>query len=113
MKTVGIVGASGYAGGELARLLARHPHVRIGCVVSNTFAGKPFSTAFPGLAGTEVGALTCQSQDAVRTGLAVDFVFLAQENGAAMKVVGELLKLGRRVVDISADFRLRDIETYE
>ena len=113
MKSVGIVGVSGYAGGELVRLLARHPHVQVTCAVSGTYAGQPLSRAFPGLSGTEVGAITCRKLDGVRTGLEADVVFLAQENGAAMKVVGELLEMGKRVIDLSADFRLRDVEAYE
>jgi len=113
MVTVAIVGVSGYGGGELARLLSRHPEARVAHVVSETYAGQPLKRAFRGLSGTPVGELVCQKSDAVRSALAADVVFLAQENGAAMRVAGEILDLGKRVIDLSADFRLRDIELYE
>ena len=60
MISVAIVGVSGYVGGELARLLARHPHVRVVSVVSETFAGKPLKSVFAGLAGSGVGELVCE-----------------------------------------------------
>jgi N-acetyl-gamma-glutamyl-phosphate reductase len=113
MISAAIVGVSGYAGGELARLLARHPEVEITYVSSGTYAGQPLSKAFPGLGGTKAGKLICQEGKVVAAAQAADVVFLAQENGAAMKVVGEILDLGKRVVDISADFRIRDVEAYE
>ena len=108
-----LVGVSGYAGGELARLLSRHPRVRITHAVSGTDAGQPLSRAFPGLAGTPTGELVCQKFDAVTAAMAADVVFLAQESGAAMRAAGEILDLGKRIIDLSADFRLRDVETYE
>lgn len=111
--SVAIVGVSGYGGGELARLLARHPNARIAHVVSETYAGQPLKKAFRGLSGTPAGELVCQKFDAVRSALAADVVFLAQESGAAMRVAGEMIGLGKRVIDLSADFRLRDIELYE
>lgn len=111
--SVAIVGVSGYAGGELARLLARHPRTRVTHVVSGTYAGQPLCRAFPGLAGTPTGQLICQKPDALTAAMAADVVFLAQESGAAMRVAGEILALGKRVIDLSADFRLRDVEAYE
>jgi N-acetyl-gamma-glutamyl-phosphate reductase len=113
MIAAAIVGVSGYAGGELVRLLSRHPLVRVTYAGSETYAGQPLSRAFPGMAGTAAGSLICQRGDAVEAARDADVVFLAQENGAAMQIAGELLDLGKRVVDISADFRLRDIGAYE
>lgn len=113
MVRVGIVGASGYAGGELVRLLFRHPEVRITHLVSETYAGQPFSRAFPGAAGTAVGSLLCEKLDTVKAAQAADVLFLAGESGMAMKLAPELLGMGKRVIDISADFRLRDVNLFE
>ena len=113
MARVGIIGASGYAGGELIRLLLRHPDVQLTHLVSETYAGKPLSKAFPGTAGTAAGKLICEARDVVRAAQTSDVLFLAGESGAAMKIAGELLELGKRVIDLSADFRLRDIDLYE
>ena len=113
MITAAIIGVSGYGGGELARLLSRHPDVRITHVVSETYKNQPLSRAFPGLSGTPTGELVCHHFDAITAALAADVVFLAQESGVAMKCAGEILDLGKRVVDLSADFRLRDVELYE
>ncbi len=106
---VSIVGVSGYGGGELARLLARHPQARVVQVVSETFRGKPLRAAFPGLSGTPIGDLVCDGKD---VGIDGDAVFLAQESGYAMQVAAGLLERGQRVIDLSADFRLRDPDTY-
>ncbi|MFM7322787.1 MAG: N-acetyl-gamma-glutamyl-phosphate reductase [Armatimonadota bacterium] len=106
---VSIIGASGYGGGELARLLATHPRVEVVQVVSETFKGRPLSDSFPGLSGTRAGRLTCDGHDApVRGGT----VFLAQESGYAVRVAQGLLAEERRVIDLSADFRLRDPEAH-
>ena len=113
MVRVGIIGASGYAGGELIRLLLRHPEVQIAHLVSDTYAGKPLSKAFPGPAGTAVGSLICEKRDVVRAAQTSDVLFLAGESGAAMQIAGELLELGKKVIDLSADFRLRDVNLYE
>lgn len=113
MTRAAIVGASGYAGGELARLLARHPHIEITYAASETYAGKPLSKAFPGLTGTSAGRLGCEHFDAGHAAVAADVVFLAQESGKAMRVARQILDMGKRVIDLSADFRLRDVEVYE
>jgi N-acetyl-gamma-glutamyl-phosphate reductase len=110
---VAIVGVSGYAGGELARLLSRHPHVRVAYAASSTYAGKPLAKAFPGLHGTDAGRVVCEHFDAGHAGVTADIIFLAQDSGKAMHVARQLLDMGKRVVDLSADFRLRNVETYE
>jgi N-acetyl-gamma-glutamyl-phosphate reductase len=109
MKTVAIIGASGYGGGELVRLLSRHPHVKITQVITDTFAGKPLAKAFPGLHKTLVGALICEAKTAAIT---ADIVFLAQDNGYAKTVAGDYLAQGKKVIDLSADFRLKDNDIY-
>jgi N-acetyl-gamma-glutamyl-phosphate reductase len=113
MVRVGIIGASGYAGGELIRLLLRHPEVQVAHLVSDTYAGQPLSKAFPGTAGTAIGNMICENRDVVRAAQTSDVLFLAGESGAAMAIAGELLELGKRVIDLSADFRLRDVNVYE
>lgn len=113
MVSVGIVGVSGYGGGELVRLLSRHPEARITYAVSETYAGQPLARAFRGLSGTPAGELVCQRFNISAVDKSSDFIFLAQENGSAMKSAPELLGLGKRVVDLSADFRLRKVDDYE
>lgn len=110
MVKVGIVGVSGYGGGELARLLSQHPNVKLSYVTSSTYAGKPLGDALPGFAGLR--GLTCvvyDAQDAIKT---CDVIFLAGENGMAMKSAGVLLDAGKKVIDLSADFRLQDSAAY-
>ncbi|HEY3330239.1 MAG TPA: N-acetyl-gamma-glutamyl-phosphate reductase [Capsulimonadaceae bacterium] len=110
MLRVGIVGVSGYGGGELARLLSQHPLVELTHVVSNTYKDQPLSAAFPGMARRT--SLICKSLDLDAVIADCDVVFLAQENGFAMKHVGKLLAAGKKVIDLSADFRLKDLSLY-
>jgi N-acetyl-gamma-glutamyl-phosphate reductase len=109
MIEVGVVGASGYGGGELLRLLGHHPHARLRSAISETYAGQPLSAAFPGLAGTT----DLRFQSGIEAVRQCDVIFLAQENGQAMKTVPGLLESRARVVDLSADFRFRDSAIYE
>lgn len=110
MLNVGVIGASGYGGGELLRLLSRHPQAQIACAVSETYAGKPVSAAFPGL--LTLPELRFVSGGANAELAACDVVFLAQENGKAMHAVAPLLEGGSKVIDLSADFRFRDPDVY-
>lgn len=112
MNEVSLIGVTGYGGGELVRLLARHPHVRLTSVVSDTYAGKPLAAAFPGLYGTPAGALVCLPKSAALAELSGDVVFLAQESGYAMTVAQSFLDAGQTVIDLSADFRLKDTDSY-
>ncbi len=108
---VGIVGVSGYGGGELARLLAAHPEVELTYVTSGTYAGQPLRAALPGITpGLE---LTCETFDPARCIDLCDFVFLAGEAGLAMKIAPPLLEVGKKIVDLSADFRLEDPAVYK
>lgn len=108
--TVGIVGVSGYGGGELYRLLASHPQVAVTYVTSHTYAGQTLNKALPGVAPT---ALICAEFDAVQCADACEFVFLAGESGMAMRVAPSLLEAGKKIVDLSADFRLHDPAVYK
>lgn len=104
--TVAIVGASGYGGAELVRLLENHPRARVTTVTSGRMAGKPLREECPWLATDLV--LTSFDPENVDA----DIVFLAQEAGFAMEHA-ELLTKKSKVIDLSADFRLSDINVYE
>ncbi|MDO5068966.1 MAG: N-acetyl-gamma-glutamyl-phosphate reductase [Neisseria zoodegmatis] len=106
----GIVGATGYTGVELLRLLSGHPHVEVCAVTSRSEAGIPVADYFPSLRG--VYDLVFQTPDDADLA-ACDVVFFATPNGVAMKEAPQLLAKGVRVVDLSADYRIKDIPTWE
>ncbi|TBV79448.1 MAG: N-acetyl-gamma-glutamyl-phosphate reductase [Desulfobulbaceae bacterium] len=111
MVRIGIIGASGYIGAELVRLLVNHPEVDLTLVSSRQYAGKPLTQAFPHLAGrTE---LVCEDITSLEASGRADLFFTAVPHQTAMTVVPELLAGGARVVDLSADFRLHDRQIYE
>ncbi len=106
---VGVVGASGYTGAELLRLLAGHSGLEVAVATSREFAGQDIATVYPNLgayAGRPYDAL-----DADRLG-ELDLAFLALPHGASMEIGAKLAGSGTRVVDLSADFRLDDPEAY-
>lgn len=105
MIKAGVIGASGYTGAELLRLLAGHPQVQLEVVTSAAEQGKPVSDVFPALRG--VVDLAYSGRDAEST-LNCDIVFFATPNATAMHSVPGFLDAGIRVIDLSADFRLRD-----
>ena len=111
MLKVGIYGASGYTGQELLRLLLRHPQTEIVALTSRRYAGVSVSDIYPVFIGLTDLAFIDASPDDV-TGLA-DIVFLALPHGVSMKVAPVFLKAGKKVIDLSADFRLRDVAAYE
>ncbi len=105
---VSVVGGSGYTGGELLRLLLRHPKVQVQQVTSDSLAGKPLSRAHPNLRKATDLAFTRHAElDET------DFLFLAMPHGRAMERMPEFLGRAAKVVDLSGDFRLRDPEAYE
>ena len=111
MIRVAIVGASGYTGVELYRLLANHPHVEITCVTSRQNAGELFADVFPSLRGRT--DLVCDPVEVGIVAAKADFVFTALPHKTAMEFVPGLLAAGKKVVDLSADYRLRDAALYE
>lgn len=111
MVRVAIVGASGYTGVELVRLLADHPGVEITCVTSRQHAGEEIAAVFPSLR-QRIG-LVCDPVDVDLVAAKADFVFTALPHKTAMEVVPDLLAAGKKVVDLSADYRLRDVSVYE
>ena len=107
---VGIVGATGYTGVELLRLLATHPNTKVTTVTSRSENGEIVSDHFPSLRG--IYTLTFQSPEDARLE-ECDVVFFATPNGVAMKEVPDLLAKGVRIIDLSADFRIHDITIWE
>lgn len=112
MKTIkaGIVGGSGYTGVELLRLLAQHPGVEVTAITSRGDAGKKVSDMFSSLRGHVDLPFSDPAQANLR---ACDVVFFATPNGIAMQQAKELLDAGVRVIDLAADFRIKDIPTWE
>lgn len=110
MIKVGIVGATGYTGVELLRLLAPRDEIDITVVTSRELEGTLVSDLFPSLRGHL--ALPFSAPDPQALG-ACDVVFFATPHAVAMHTVPELLALGTRVIDLSADFRIKDIPTWE
>jgi len=104
-----IVGASGYSGEELIRLLLRHPEVEISCITSRRHAGKPISEVFPRFADS---AIRFTDSDAEAIAGVSDVAFLALPHGLAAEFAVPLLERGLKVIDISADFRLRSPQLY-
>jgi N-acetyl-gamma-glutamyl-phosphate reductase len=111
---IGILGASGYTGAELVRLLLRHPRVNMCLLTADRRAGKPMADVFPQFAPYDLPVLA--ALDAVDwKKLALDLVFCALPHGTTQKVVKDLLTRvpAQKVVDLSADFRLADTAAYE
>jgi N-acetyl-gamma-glutamyl-phosphate reductase len=110
MIKVAVVGASGYTGVELLRLLHTHPEVTVTCVTSEQSAGKRISEIFPSLRG---GCdLVLEQVEPTAVAAKADLIFTALPHQAAMKVVPTFLALGKKVVDLSADYRLHDAAEY-
>lgn len=110
MINVGIVGGTGYTGVELLRLLAAHPHVELQAITSRSEAGMAVADMFPNLRG-RVALRFSEPDPAVLK--ACDVVYFATPNGTAMLMARELLEAGVRIIDLAADFRLRDAALWE
>lgn len=110
MIKVGVVGGTGYTGVELLRLLALHPEVQLQAVTSRGEAGTPVSDLFPNLRGYVDLAF---SEPDMAVLAACDLVFFATPNGIAMNMARDLLESGVRLIDLAADFRLRDAAVWQ
>lgn len=110
MLSVGIVGASGYAGGELLRLLLQHPEVEVKLATSKQYAGEYLFKAHPNLKG--LTDLRFTSDSPVDAATKVDLLFMAVPHGSSAKVTPAVVEQGTRVIDLSADFRLRNPSDY-
>ena len=105
MAKIGIAGASGYTGFELLRLLTNHPDAEIVFLTSETYQGEDISKVFPSISGfvdTKLSSIESASSDTC------DIVFLALPHATSMEKVPDFLKGGTKVIDLSADYRLKD-----
>ncbi|MGA8880986.1 MAG: N-acetyl-gamma-glutamyl-phosphate reductase [Azonexus sp.] len=110
MIRIGIVGGTGYTGVELLRLLAQHPQAEIVAITSRGDAGTAVSGMFPSLRGR----VDLRFEDPAKASLsACDVVFFATPNGIAMQQAPALLEAGVRVIDLAADFRIKDVAEWE
>ncbi len=110
---VGIVGASGYSGEVLVKLLLAHPRVQLAAVTSRTHAGKPLAAVIPAVRGADKGLKFSDSDPAALAASDIDLFFLALPHGAAATYAKTLVPAGKRVIDLSADFRIADLATYQ
>lgn len=110
---VGLVGVTGYTGMELTRLLENHPVFNLVRVTSRSECGKKLSEIYPFLQGLTCGDIVITEPDPAELAATCDLVFLAVPHKTAMEIAAVLLERGLKVVDLSADFRLRDQDTYE
>jgi N-acetyl-gamma-glutamyl-phosphate reductase len=108
-----VVGASGYSGEELVRLLIRHPGVELVALTSRQLAGQTVGQVFPKFAGTRYGGLAFIESDISRIlESGAEFVFLALPHGVATEYARPLIAAGLKVIDLSADFRIKDVGVY-
>ena len=110
MVRIGVIAASGYIGGELLRLLIQHPQVEVTHATSRKYAGDYVFRVHPNLRG--ITDLKFSSLNASELTNSSDFVFAALPHGESVKVVSQLADAGLKIVDLSADFRLRDRSKY-
>lgn len=110
MIKIGIIGGTGYTGVELLRLLATHPQADIQIITSRSEAGKKVADLFPSLRGLVDIEFSQPNTNAL---VNCDVVFSATPNGVMMNHARELLDAGVRIVDLAADFRIKDIPTWE
>ena len=111
MTRVAVVGATGYAGAELVRILSGHPEIELTMITSRQFAGKRFDQVYPAMAG--VVDLICEDYSTDRICNQADIVFMALPHQLPMTFVPEILKNNKKVIDLSADFRFNDASLYE
>jgi len=111
MINVSIVGATGYTGQELLRILARHPHVRVLHVTSESSPGKRVDEMHGDLRG--VYDLVFEKYDAKTLAADSDAAFFALPHGVGSKAVAQFAKFGKKAIDLSADFRIENLKTYE
>ncbi|NVM22562.1 MAG: N-acetyl-gamma-glutamyl-phosphate reductase [Desulfobacterales bacterium] len=111
MIRAAVIGATGYAGAELVRILSGHPHAELTMITSRQHAGIRFSHIYPSMAGVVDSKCRAFSEEAVSD--AADVIFTALPHKASMSVVPGFVDLGKKVIDLSADFRFKDYALYE
>lgn len=110
MIRAGIVGATGYTGSELVKLLWAHPNVSLDCVMARRAIGQSIADFFPALRGLSDLTFEAWSPEVVAD---LDVLFFATPHGVAAASAAEVVSQGCKVIDLSADFRLRDLSLYE
>lgn len=108
---VAVVGATGYAGAELVRILWDHPNVDVVALTSRQYAKKPFADIYPAFSG--VVPLVCEEFDAASLCEKADVIFMALPHKLPMSIIPELYESGIKIVDLSADFRFDNKAAYE
>jgi len=108
MIEIGIIGGSGYTGGELLRLLKNHKNVNITAVTSRQYDGVNVSKVHPHLRGMDIKFDDISVED-----IDADIVFTATPHGASMNIVPKLIERDIKVIDLSGDYRFDDINVYE
>ena len=111
MTRVGVVGATGYAGAELVRILSGHPDVELTIITSRQYAGVEFNRIYPSMKG--VVSLVCEKFSVENICDKADVIFMALPHKIPMELVPELIKRGKKIIDLSADFRFKDVSLYE
>lgn len=111
MVKVGIVGATGYTGAELVRILSHHPGVELSVLTSESYAGLRYSKVYPALKNKV--DIECLHLDPERVAEKADVIFTALPHSKSMACVPRFLELGKKVLDMSADFRIKNKNTYE
>jgi N-acetyl-gamma-glutamyl-phosphate reductase len=111
MIRVGVVGATGYAGAELVRILTGHPDVELTVITSRQYSGEMFDSIYPSMAGSV--NLICEEFEADHICEKADVIFMALPHKLPMELVPGLIKKGKKVIDLSADFRFHDVAKYE
>jgi N-acetyl-gamma-glutamyl-phosphate reductase len=110
MIRVAVIGGSGYTGVELLRLLSQHPQVQLAAITSEQSAGKDVGQVFPSLQNRV--SLVYEALDVTAISQKADFFFVALPSGSSMDSVAQLVDKGKKVVDLSADYRLRQVQQY-
>lgn len=110
MLNVAILGGSGYTGGELLRLLTGHPSVNVSAVTSERFAGLPVSVSLPGFRNPDMKFEPLHLTTVMKK---ADLFFLCLPHGASQKKVASLYRAGKKVIDLSADYRLKSAGVYK
>ncbi len=111
MVNVGIIGATGYVGIEITRLLQNHPGVNITSVVSQSFVGQKISDIYPNL--KNVFDMECEKLDIDKLSEGTDIFITALPHGVSKEVIPKLVERGKKVIDHSGDFRYKDVAVYE
>jgi len=111
MTRVGVIGATGYAGAELVRILSGHPDVKLTALTSRKYAGMKYDGIYPSMAG--VVNLVCEEFNEDSFCDKVDIIFIALPHRIPMEIVPGLIRRGKKVIDLSADFRFKDVLRYE